>query len=63
MLQLIWSGKFLQPGLIFADQISGLYYKHITIINDDSSDISKWFESLIDDARVIIYDRNMFIVQ
>jgi hypothetical protein len=42
---------------------SGQYYKPITIINDDSSIINKLETSLIDDARVVIYDRNMFIVQ
>ncbi len=42
---------------------SGLYYKHIRIVNDDSSVISKLETSLADDARVIIYDRHMFIVQ
>jgi hypothetical protein len=44
----------------------GLYYKLITIVNDDSSVVSKWMlqtvASLIDDARVVIYDRNMFII-
>ncbi len=40
----------------------GLYYKHIMIVNDDSSVISKWHSSLVDDGRVIIYDRNMFII-
>jgi len=45
------------------DLTCGLYYKHITIINDDSSVISKWHLSLIDDARVVIYDRSMFIIQ
>jgi hypothetical protein len=33
------------------------------IINDDSSIASILETSLIDDARVIIYDRHMFIVQ
>ncbi len=42
---------------------SGLYNKHITIINDDSRVISKWQVSLIDDARVIIYDHEMFITE
>ncbi len=42
---------------------SGLYYKHMTIVNDNSSIISKWSSKLIDDARVIIYDRHMFIVE
>ncbi len=42
---------------------SGLYYKHITIVNDDSSIVNKYEASLTDDARVIIYDHHMFIVQ
>jgi hypothetical protein len=33
------------------------------IINDDSSINSKWSSKLIDDARVIIYDRIMLIIQ
>ncbi len=48
------------------NQFSGncsLYYKSITIINDNSSIINKLETSLIDDTRVIIYDRHMFIVQ
>jgi hypothetical protein len=40
-----------------------LYYKPITIVNDDSSVVNKLATSLIDDARVAIYDRRMFIVQ
>ncbi len=43
--------------------ISGLYYKPITIKNDDSSIVNKLETSLTDDARVIIYDHHMFIVQ
>jgi hypothetical protein len=42
---------------------SGLYYKPIMIINDDSSIVSKLETSLTDDARVIIYNCFMFIVQ
>jgi hypothetical protein len=42
---------------------SGLYYKLVTIVNDDSSIISKWSFKLIDDPRVVIYDRNKFIMQ
>ncbi len=42
---------------------SGLYYKPIMIVNDDSSIISKLETSLIEHARVVIYDRHMFIVQ
>jgi hypothetical protein len=35
----------------------------MTIVNDDSRVINKLEASLIDDARVVIYDRHMFIVQ
>jgi hypothetical protein len=35
----------------------------MTIVNDDSRVINKLEASLTDDARVIIYDRHMFIVQ
>ncbi len=42
---------------------SGLYYKHMTIVNDNSSVFIKWSFKLIDAARGIIYDRHMFIVQ
>ncbi len=43
--------------------ICGLYYKHITIVNDDSSIINWWHLSLTYDARVVFYDINMFIIQ
>jgi hypothetical protein len=33
------------------------------IVNDDSRVVNKLGASLTDDARVIIYDRHMFIVQ
>ena len=35
----------------------------MTIVNDDSGVINKLETSLTDDARVVIYDRHMFIVQ
>ncbi len=35
----------------------------MTIVKDDSRVINKHETSLIDDARAIIYDRHMFIVQ
>jgi hypothetical protein len=44
-------------------EINSLYYKPITIVSDDSSIINKLETSLIDEARVVIYDRHMFIVQ
>ncbi len=42
---------------------SGLCYKHVMIVNDDFSIISKWSFKLIDDPKVIIYDRHRFIIQ
>jgi hypothetical protein len=36
--------------------ISGLYYKPMTIVNDDSRVVNKLEASLTDDARVFIYD-------
>ena len=35
----------------------------MTIVNDDSRVVNKLEASLTDNARVIIYDRHMFIVQ
>ncbi len=35
----------------------------MAIVNDDSRVITKLETSLTDDARIIIYDRHMFIVQ
>jgi hypothetical protein len=42
---------------------SGLYFKHVTIVYYTSSNVNKLKASLNDDARVIIYDCHMFIVQ
>ncbi len=41
----------------------GPYYKPITIVNYDSRVINKFWISLTDDARVVIYDRHMFLVE
>jgi hypothetical protein len=41
----------------------GLYYKPMTIVNDDSRVINKLEASLTDDARVVIYNCHMFIVR
>ncbi len=49
--------------IIQATEACGLYYKHITIISDNSRVFNKFEASLTDDARVLIYDRHMFIVQ
>ncbi len=43
--------------------LSGLYYKPMTIVNDDSRVVNKLEASLTDDARVVIYDCHMFTVQ
>jgi hypothetical protein len=48
---------------MFVVRTSGLYYKHATIVNDDSRVINMFEASLTDDTRVIIYNRHMFIVQ
>ncbi len=42
---------------------SGLYYKHLMIVNYDSSIINKFGASLTDDPRVVIYNCHMFLVQ
>jgi hypothetical protein len=43
--------------------ISGLYYKPIRIVNDDSCIVNELESSLTDYARVIIYNHHMLIVQ
>ncbi len=45
------------------NEACGLYYKLKTIVNDDSRVVNKLESSLIDDARVVIYNCHMFIVQ
>jgi hypothetical protein len=35
----------------------------MTIVNDDSRVVNKLEASLTDNARVVIYDRQMFIIQ
>ncbi len=45
------------------DGTCDLYYKHTTIINYASSVINKLEALLTDNARVIIYDHHVFIVQ
>jgi hypothetical protein len=53
---------FLGKG-IFSNLSSGLCFKPIMIVNDDSNVINKLETSVIDNARVVIYDHHMFIVQ
>jgi nanoRNase/pAp phosphatase (c-di-AMP/oligoRNAs hydrolase) len=40
-----------------------MYYKHVMIVNYASGGINKLKSSLNDDAKVVIYDHHMFIVQ
>jgi hypothetical protein len=49
--------------LLLLGYIYGLYYKPMMIVNDDSRVVTKLETWLTGDARVIIYDRHMFIVQ
>jgi hypothetical protein len=42
---------------------SGLYYKPMKIVYDYARIVNKLDASLTDDARVVIYDCHMFIVQ
>ncbi len=44
-------------------QASGLYYKNITIVIDDYSVVNKFEASVTDDARIVIYNHHMFLVQ
>jgi hypothetical protein len=44
-------------------QTSGLYYKPMMIVNDNSRVVNKLEASLTDNTRVVIYDHHMFIVQ
>ena len=39
-----------------------MYYKHTTIVNYTSSIVNKLEALLTDDAKVVIYDRHVFIV-
>jgi hypothetical protein len=41
----------------------GLYHKPKTIVNDNSMVVNQLVTSLTNAARVIIYDRHMFILQ
>ncbi len=54
--------KFM-PKRFYKINPCGLYYKHMTIVNYASSIVNKLKALLTDDARVIIYDRHVFIVQ
>ncbi len=52
-----------QASVTFESKTSGLYYKPMMIVNDDSRVVTQLETSLTDDARVVICDCHMFIVQ
>ncbi len=55
-----------QEALVYIKKLwsaSGLHFKPITIVNDDSKVVNKLETSLTDDASAVIYDLHMFIVQ
>ncbi len=54
--------KFYSTGLQGL-KTCGLYYKHMMIVNYASSIVNKLKALHNDDARVVIYDRHVFIVQ
>ncbi len=54
---------FLNCGSHCGQISSGLYYKHMMIVNYASGIINKLEALLTDDARVVIYDRHAFIAQ
>ncbi len=62
-LELKTRPKQLLGSLPLVIALPGLYYKPMTIINDDARFINKLEASHTDDARVIIYNHHMFIVQ
>jgi hypothetical protein len=62
-LECLYLAITFQSSLTFAGNTGGLYYKHVIIVNYASSGVNKLKASLNDDARVIIYDRHMLIVQ
>ncbi len=47
----------------YGTRTSALYFKPITIVNDNSRVDNKLETSLTDNARVVIYDRHMLIEQ
>jgi len=56
-------GGLIGRGLYYEGEPCGRYYKPITIVNDDFSVVNKLETSPIDNARVVIYDRHMFIAR
>jgi hypothetical protein len=64
ILIILWWLFWMMPALKRCPRLScGLYHKHVTIVNDSPSIVSKWSFKLYDDPRVIIYDCHRFITQ
>ncbi len=59
----IYRNPIIWALLLVVELTSGLYYKPMTIVNDDSRVVHKLEASLSDDARDVIYDHHMFIIQ
>jgi hypothetical protein len=58
-----WSQPFFCCDIHLFKVTSGLYYKHVMIVNDDSIVISDWSFKLIDNPRVVIHNLHRFIIQ
>ncbi len=53
----------IQGTSFYYNEISGLYYKPMMFVNDDSRAINKFETSRTDNTRVVFYDHHMLIVQ
>ena len=60
-MNMVRSKSGAKPEYLFnklaSDSTNGLYYKPMTIVNDDSRVVNKLEASLTDDTRVVIYNR------
>jgi hypothetical protein len=63
MSHLLIETHFIDPVKKTVLSTNGQYYKHMTIVNDNSSIFSEQSFKLIDDTRGVIYDRRMLIIQ
>ncbi len=62
-----WSSKqksvsYFIPEWLYEIDNRGQCYNHLTMVNYSCSIVNKLGASLTDDARVVIYNRHMFIV-
>ncbi len=62
-VQLLWNVSKLLKFCFKKLAKRPMYCKNIMIVNYDSSIVNKFGVSFTDNARVVIYDRNMLIVQ